>query len=145
MTKPLHYKSFIPKSSTQLLPVPIMSFRSEATLQLPRAQLMDRCRDLNITVTDTQATNVELETRKQAACKIWFAQRAGRVTASRLKDVLSTNPSNPSKSLVKCICYPEAQKFSTDATRFVQIYTYEIFLIEHEKFSYAVIIIISFI
>ena len=43
--------------------------------------------------------------------------RAGRVTASRMKQVCHTNASLPSQSLVKTICYPEAYRFTTKATR----------------------------
>ena len=39
--------------------------------------------------------------------------RTGRITASRLKAVCSTDPSMPSNSLVTSICHPELFKFRT--------------------------------
>ena len=42
--------------------------------------------------------------------------RAGRVTASRFKQVIRTDPHQPSLSLLNSVCYPEIHKFSTQAT-----------------------------
>ena len=70
-----------------------------------------------ITLTLEECQAIEKETRKQANSKVWFQQRAGRITASQMKSACHTNPSKPSKSLVKTVCYPEEHKFSTAATR----------------------------
>ena len=43
-------------------------------------------------------------------------QRAGRITASKMKAVYSTDPSNPAQSLISSICYPQLHKFTTAAT-----------------------------
>ena len=51
--------------------------------------------------------------------KMWFLHRAGRVPASNIKAAARTNHSMPSQSLIKRLCYPEAFKFSTKATRYV--------------------------
>ena len=59
-------------------------------------------------ITEEMAVLVELETRDQSNCKLWFTYRAGRITASRMKSVCHTDSSNPSQSLVKTIVYPEA-------------------------------------
>lgn len=67
----------------------------------------------------SQVHAVERATRSQSASRVWFRQRAGRVTASKLKQVLKTNPQQPSKSLIKGICYPEAYRFTTVATRYL--------------------------
>ena len=37
------------------------------------------------------------------------------MTASKLKSVICTDPSQPSPSLIKSICYPELCKFTSDA------------------------------
>ena len=52
----------------------------------------------------------------QAKCKLWEVHRAGRVTASNLQATVHTDTINPSKSLIKRICYPEACKFVRSAT-----------------------------
>ena len=58
---------------------------------------------------------VEKATRDQIDSSLWFKYRAGRVTASKMKAVCHTNPTNSAKSLIKCFCYPEAFKFSSAA------------------------------
>lgn len=57
-----------------------------------------------MTVTAEEALNCEKVTRQQAN---WFNFRVGRVTASRAKRVCRSSPENPSKSLIKEICYPQ--------------------------------------
>ena len=64
-----------------------------------------------------QAVKLETETRGQSSKKSWFLHRAGRITASNFKSVVVTNPCMPSQSLIKRICYPEAFKFTTAATK----------------------------
>ncbi|KAJ4929263.1 hypothetical protein JOQ06_004874, partial [Pogonophryne albipinna] len=88
-------------------------------LQLSPTELQNACQDFRQEeLTQPQVQAVEEETRNQSLSPIWFSQRAGRITASRLKQVLQTSLAQPSKSLIKSICYPEAHKFSTDATRY---------------------------
>lgn len=41
----------------------------------------------------------------------------GLITTFNLKTARKTNTAKPAKSLVKFLCYPEAHKFSTAATR----------------------------
>nr|XP_033935033.1 uncharacterized protein LOC117443188 [Pseudochaenichthys georgianus] len=88
-------------------------------LQLSPTELQNACQDFRQEeLTQPQVQAVEEETRNQSLSPIWFSQRAGRITASRLKQVLQTSLAQPSKSLIKSICYPEAHKFSTAATRY---------------------------
>ena len=47
---------------------------------------------------------VERLTKKQAQCIKWHQIIAGRITASRVYDVLHTNINFPSVSLIKNIC-----------------------------------------
>ena len=42
---------------------------------------------------------IEESTREQAQSKIWFQQRAGRVTASQLKAAVVTNTAQPSTNV----------------------------------------------
>lgn len=69
-----------------------------------------------LSVSEAQVENVEMLTRKQSQSKTWFAHRAGRITASKLKSVCATTVQNPSQSLVKSICYPATHSFKTKAT-----------------------------
>ncbi|XP_028403990.1 uncharacterized protein LOC114526592 [Dendronephthya gigantea] len=118
MTQDKYYKNFVPKSSTNALPKSIMEYRNPAAISMQPAILENHCQTFKIPeLTQSQISTVERETRHQSKSKIWYRQRAGRITASKLKQVLRTNPLEPSKSLVKSICYPESYKFSTAATR----------------------------
>ncbi len=56
----------------------------------------------------SEALKLEEETRQQSSSKTWFSYRAGRITASNMKEVMKTNRAMPSPSLIKRICY---QKF----------------------------------
>lgn len=64
-----------------------------------------------------QVTELERSTKEQAKSKLWNIHREGRITASNFKAVVKTNPCMPAESLIKKICYPQAYKFSTEATR----------------------------
>ncbi|MEQ2222305.1 hypothetical protein ILYODFUR_024828 [Ilyodon furcidens] len=113
-----YHKECIPKSS--MLPKTILEYRTAETLQLPSKELEELCQEFQLeelTLSEVQA--VERATRGQSASRIWFKQRAGRITASKLKQVLKTNSQQPSKSLIKAICYPEAYRFTTAAARYL--------------------------
>ena len=61
---------------------------------------------------------IEESTLEQAQSKIWFQQRAGQVTASRLKAAVVTNTAQPSQSLMNAVCYPESLSFKSEATTY---------------------------
>lgn len=118
MAREPYYKDFIPKSS--ILPKTVLEYRTPETLQLPPKELGELCQDFQLEeLTQSQVQAVERATQSQSASKIWFRQRAGRITASKLKQVVKTDPQQPSKSLIKALCYPEAYRFTTAATRYL--------------------------
>ena len=73
-------------------------------------------------VTDQQCRHLEEITRGQAFSKIWVRYHCGRITASRLYEVIHTDPHRPAISLVTSICYPESEIFSTAATEYGKKY-----------------------
>ncbi|KAF7199465.1 transcript variant X1 [Nothobranchius furzeri] len=109
-----YYKEFIPKSS--MLPKTVLDYRTSETLQLPPKELCQEFEFEELTPSQVQA--VETATRDQSASRIWFRQRAGRITASKMRRVLRTSPQQPSKSLIMAICYPEAYRFTTYVTSY---------------------------
>ncbi|CAL8302782.1 unnamed protein product [Arctogadus glacialis] len=118
MAREPYYKDFIPISS--MLPKTLLEYRTPETLQLPPKDLEKLCQDFQQEeLTLSQVQSVERATRNQSASIIWFRQRAGRITASKLKQVLKTNPQQPSKRLIKAVCYPEELRFTTAATRYL--------------------------
>lgn len=62
------------------------------------------------------ASFVASETQEQAKSGKWFAVRAGCVTASNAKQVCRTSLTNPSRSLLRKICYPEDGQFWSPQT-----------------------------
>ena len=94
-----------------------MYFYNEETLSMAFPDLLTKCDEVygTISISVKQASTVGQETRKQSDSKLWFEQCAGRVTASKFYSVLHTNQSQPSVSLIKSICYPEAVRFFSNA------------------------------
>ena len=74
--------------------------------------------ELSGSVSIEQATSLERYTQEQSKSKLWFQHRAGRVTASQFKMAAATDMTQPSQSLIKAICYPEAMKFDSKSTRY---------------------------
>lgn len=77
-------------------------------------------------VTPAMVDHLAQLTCKQSKSREWFKYRAGRITASRFRQVLHTDCHRPSLSLLKSICYPEIHRFSTKATTWG---------CEHEKYA----------
>ena len=98
-------------------PSPLHSLYESKYLALTYSELLLVCDSVTINITNDMAKAVREETVKQTESKLWFKFRAGRITASRMKQACHTDPAMPSQSLVKAICYPEAYKICTQATQ----------------------------
>ena len=111
--------SFVPNEYGNELPVLITDLTDSTTFNLSHSELLDKCKNIKrkLCVSKEQSITGEKETREQSSSSKWFKLRAGRITASRTRAVLPTNPLKPSLNLIKQICYPEAFKFSTKATQ----------------------------
>jgi len=84
--------------------------------ELTYNELLELCDKITVSVTATDITVIEEFTRDQSQSSAWYTQKAGRITASKMKSVCSTDPGNPSQSLIRQICYPHLHKFSNRAT-----------------------------
>ena len=95
-------------------------------LDVSYSTLLDRCDVVldTITVTDGGSKAVLSATWNQSSSSQWFAFRAGCNIKSKLRSATHTNVSQPSSSLIRSICYPEAYRFSALAMSWG---------IEHEK------------
>ena len=80
-------------------------------------ELLQQCQQILVEITPDECRAIKASTRKRSQSKVWYQQRAGRITASNLKTACKTNTAKPAKSLVKSICYPEAHEFSTVTKR----------------------------
>ena len=106
------------KPLSTALPSPLDHLFARSNMDLSYIDLLCKCDSIydEYKITTDQSKNVELYTREQSLSKMWFQQRAGRVTASRLRAAVCTDTTQPSKSLIRTICYPEVMKFSSKAT-----------------------------
>ena len=126
---PKYCADYKPLSSMVALPSPLEHLFVISNMELSYIDLLCKCESTydNYQITSVEAQNVELYTREQSLSKVWFQQRAGRETASRLRAAVCTDPTQPSKSLVRTICYPDTTKFYSRATSWG---------CEHEQIAY---------
>ena len=113
-----HNNAYVPRQPAANLPKPLTTLFAETNMKLSYIELLSTCAKVTMEISPEECKAVEVETRDQAHCRLWFSLRAGRITASRLKAACHTDPAKPSKSLIKVICYPEAHKFSSAATTY---------------------------
>ena len=110
--------AYVPLYKNGMLPKPLTDYFEEQYLRFNYPDLLVKCEvffaSLNISFTQTK--EVEERTREQSGSKVWFQQRAGRITASRLKATVSTDITQPSISLIREICYPEINQFRSAGT-----------------------------
>ena len=106
-------ESYVPINHLPNFPKPLTELFDPNAMSLSYPDLLQRCEESynNYVITADQAELVQKNTWLQAKSKVWFQQKSGRVTASRLKSVISTDVSQPSVSLIKSICYPDTHKF----------------------------------
>ena len=114
---PKHSDMYVPKSLCDGFPKPLCSLKQPCYTQMSYPELLAECECISLDISKEMAEKVKKATRSQSNSKLWFTYRAGRITASRMKAVCRTDSSNPSQSLIKTICYPEAFKFVTAATK----------------------------
>jgi len=55
------------------------------------AELLEACTDLDLRLTNENCEAIVNATTGQANSKLWFQQRAGRITASNLKSVYASS------------------------------------------------------
>ena len=116
--------SIVPDFSEAYVPLQVNGdlsspLTNKELLSLTYTDLLSECEKAyqGLSISSEQAKLVQNKTRAQSKSKIWFKQRAGRITASRFKAAASTDISQPCQSLIKGICYPESCEFSSKATK----------------------------
>lgn len=73
---------------------------------------------LSLKATQEGVDLIEKHTREQSKTNVWFEARAGIITASNFRKACHSDVSQPSKSLILIICYPQKNKFKSDATTY---------------------------
>ena len=86
-------------------------------LALSYTDLLKECHKIDVKLSEEQIQSIERETIDQAKGHAFFRHRAGRIGASKCRAASHTDPSQPSQSLIKAICYPNIFRFSTAATK----------------------------
>ena len=117
--------SLIPQYSDQYIPAPLSKqfpavltdLCNHDSFNLEFDDLKHKCDNIKVTVNEEEAQNVFEATKLQSKSKMWFRFRAGRITASKMKEVCRTNLAKPSESLIKSVCYPGENKFTNAATQ----------------------------
>ncbi|XP_070547277.1 uncharacterized protein [Ptychodera flava] len=114
---PGYHMAYIPKSADTSLPKPLVNLYNDNFANMSLDDLKMQCSSVEIPLENEECKRVEEETRQQAGSNLWFTHRAGRITASKLRAAVHTKPDNPSRSLIKSICYPKEHHFSSKATK----------------------------
>ena len=113
--------------SNDHLPTPLQCIFNPAHLDKDYDQLVTLANNFSMhTVTQEMLEHLAKMTCDQAKSKQWFRFRAGRITASCFKQAVCTNSDQPSLSLLKGVCFPEMNKFTTTAAEWD---------CQHEKFG----------
>ena len=86
-------------------------------VDLAYPELLRKCVEVTLDISDEHVNKVELNTRDQASGSGFFRHRAGRIGASESHAAFHTNIAQPSQSLIKTICYPSLYIVNTKATR----------------------------
>lgn len=108
--------TYVPVTVKKKLPVKLTSLNDNDAASLSYEDLVQKCSEIDIKVSEEESRNVEIITRNQSASRQWFDYRAGRITASNMKSVCTTDPKAPSRNLVKKVCYLQ-KGFENEATR----------------------------
>ena len=108
---------YVPTVEKEAFPSFLSDLKDKDAITMNYGQLLTQTDRIEITVTEEEVNNVEAFTREQSKSKLWHDFRAGRITASKIKQVCSTDPDNPSQSLIMSVCYPDSRKIVTDATQ----------------------------
>ena len=143
--KPLIFSLIEPHSSrfaesNDHLPTPLQCIFNPAHLDKDYDQLVTLANNFSMhTVTQEMLEHLTKMTCDQDKSKQWFRFRAGRITTFRFKQAVCTNPDQPSLYLLKGICYPEINKFTTTATKWgyqhekFEIQDYQYHMTSHEQ------------
>lgn len=95
---------------------PLNDLFNKGYISFTIGELQTMAESVDVSITDSDVESVEMMTRGQSTCKDWFTYRAGRITASKLKDACCTDLCKPSVTLLKAVCYPLERSFKTAAT-----------------------------
>ena len=107
-------EQFISKSHS--VPVPSDLYET-SNLDLEYPDLLRKCLDVQLNISNEDIKIVEEDTRAQAKASSVFRHRVGRIGASVCGAAYHTSLGQPSESLIQSICYPHLFKVNTKAVK----------------------------
>ena len=90
-------------NSSSSLPPIMLDFAKPEYMDLEYADLLNKCEKIFCSlfvITSEQAARLERVTREQAKSGLWYSHRAGRITASKIRQAAHSPPGSPSMSLI---------------------------------------------
>lgn len=90
------------------LPGSLRKLRTSKCDQMNSEELKEYCisQQDKVRVSHCESDQIELLTRKQHKSPAWYSYRTGRVTASKMHDVMNFNLQKPAISTIKAVCHP---------------------------------------
>ena len=85
------------------LPQPLTALYSQEYISLSPEDMRKKCHEVvhNLVYTKDNREELELVTRNQAVCPLWFEHRKGRITATKAHSVVHRRETTPPENLVK--------------------------------------------
>ena len=115
---PPHNKKYISVKSR--LKNSIFNFYNEQYEKYLYHELIEECTKtfLTLEIDQEDVDLIEEHTGEQSKSNLWFQARSGVITASKFRQCCHSDVSQPSKSLIMQVCYPEKYKFKSAATTY---------------------------
>ena len=128
----LHYlvspfnNKLVPLQVTTELPRRMTSFfdASKTHLSIEEIEALSEDFIAKYSLDDAQRTVIEQLTKAQCESKVWNYMREGRITGSKCFQVVRSNLTNPSKSLLQQVVYPTKCGFKSASTEYVCVFQF---------------------
>ncbi|XP_051814464.1 uncharacterized protein LOC127537003 [Acanthochromis polyacanthus] len=113
-----YYEQDVDPVQPQMQPKSLLCLRDTSKEDCELSVLKQHCEGLvpMTAASESQAALIEGKTRLQHLCKSWYSLRAGRITASNIHVVISSNLSTSAISTINRVCHPQ-KKAHTPATK----------------------------
>lgn len=103
----IHYKPAAIFKVPDKLPTPLNKrFKKSSDIHMATEDLLmqSKAEFQNLSITSEEAKYIESVTHNQTDSIVWHEQRYGRITASKIYDVIHTKENQPAKTVINSIC-----------------------------------------
>ena len=110
--------SYMPSDKATIVDLPpsLNDLYQPSNEELTYTELLEVCNQITCTISSAEVQLIERHTQTQSENAAWYSQHAGRITASKMKAVCSTDAGNPAQSLIDQVCYSYLHRFKSKAT-----------------------------